>query len=165
MSNSVELMRYLAMQQACLQEIYSLMKDEEKAIVALDTERMNELNMHKDELLQRQRSLVLDGKQLTSSIALKLGLPNNSAIAQIIDRMEPKHQEELHVLHNGLTELATKVKGVANTNRVMLERFLSTVNESLAFILRVLNSSNMYGAAGTYLNHVRTGAMMVNREA
>lgn len=165
MSNSVELMRYLAMQQACLQELYTLMKEEEQAIVGVDTERLNELNLRKESVLQRQRAILTEGKQLLSTIARHSGLSQNYTIVQVIDRMEPGHQAELHVLYNGLSELAERIRVVAKNNKSMLERFLSTVNESLAFILRVLNSSNMYGSSGAYLNHGRTAAMMVNREA
>ncbi len=165
MSTSVELMRYLAMQQACLQELYNLLKDEEQAIITVDTDRMNALNLLKESVNNRQRSIMLEGKEVLAAIARKAGLPQNATISQVIEKMEPRQQAELNVLHNGMTELAAKVKYTANNNRGMLERFLATVNDSLAFILRILNSSNIYGSSGVYLNHGRTSAMMVNREA
>jgi len=57
------------------------------------------------------------------------------------------------------------VSVLANQNRGMLERFLGVVNESLGFILRILNTSNTYGVRGTYLSNVQAGAVMVSKEA
>jgi hypothetical protein len=54
---------------------------------------------------------------------------------------------------------------LAEQNRVMLERFLGVVNDSLAYILRILNTSNTYGVRGTYLSNTQAGAVMVSREA
>lgn len=165
MSSSVELIRYLAMQQASLQELHSLLKEEQRAITAVDTERMNEINILKETVHQRQRSVMLEGQQVVAALAKKLALPKNVTIGQIIERLDPRQQAELHLLQNGVAELAARVMEVATDNKKMLERFLSTVNESLGFILRVLNSSSIYGSSGSYLQHNRTAAMMVNREA
>ncbi len=165
MSVSVELIRYMAMQQASLQELHSLMKDEELAIIALDIEKMQELNILKESAHQRHRSILMEGQQLISSIAKQTGLKQDVRLSQVIEKMEPGLQAELSMLQNGLIEIAGRVKELAKNNRQMLERFLGTVNESLAFILRVLNSSSMYGSSGVYLQQQRTAAMMVNREA
>jgi len=72
--------------------------------------------------------------------------------------------QQLAPLQKQLQEAGSAVKELAVQNRAVLERFLGTINESLGFLTRILNSSSFYGANGTYRTE-RTGAMIVNREA
>ena len=71
----------------------------------------------------------------------------------------------LEPLQREIKQCSSSVSVLANNNRTMLERFLGVVNESLSFILRILNTSNTYGVRGTYLANAQAGAVMVSKEA
>lgn len=165
MASSIDLKTYLTNQIAALQELYQLLQDEQQAAAALDTVRMDELNRLKEDVQQRQRRIIDEGRQAIAVLAREYGLPPETSLSRLIERFENAQKAELLVLQKDAAEMAARVRQAAQENQGLLERFLGTVNESLGFLLRVLNTSNQYGATGGYVPRVQAGAVMVNREA
>lgn len=146
-------------------ELKRLMLDEQQAIVALDTARMEELNNLKEQTVLRQRRSAEALKNAMGQLARQTGRDAKSPLSDMIRALPAEAAKKLIAVQKELQQTGADVTELARQNKEVLERFLGTVNTSLGFITRVLNSSNFYGAGGTYLNNERTGAMIVNREA
>jgi len=98
-------------------------------------------------------------------LARQLGSTPVKSVSELLPKLPREAAAELAPLQRQVQESGVAVNQLARQNRGMLERFLGTVNESLGFLLRVLNTSNQYGSSGTYIQRTQSGAVMVNREA
>lgn len=166
MSDSVTiLIGLLDEQMAVCTDLKQLMLDEQQALIALDTVRMEELNSLKEKMVTRQRKTAESLKEAMGRTAHQAGLSANCSLSELVRKLPQETGKRVKSIQDELLKVGTEVSELAMQNKEMLERFLSTVNNSLGFITKVLNSSNFYGAGGTYLNNDRTGAMIVNREA
>ena len=166
MNDSVQaLINALTEQMEVCNELRQLMLDEQQAIAVLDNARMEQLNNLKEDGVIRQRRAVDGMRNAMERLAGQVGLDVSATLSEIVRKLPGEVQGKLAPLQQELQKTGVAVRDLASQNKEMLERFLITVNDSLGFITRVLNSSNFYGSGGTYLNNVRTEAMIVNREA
>lgn len=99
------------------------------------------------------------------TLARQVGGTPVKTVSELLQKLPKETAAELAPLQRKVQENGVAVNELARQNRGMLERFLVTVNDSLGFLLRVLNTSNQYGSAGTYIQRTQSGAVMVNREA
>lgn len=165
MATANRLTDVLTQQVAALQELQQVLQLEQKAIVDLDTAEMELLNSRKEELLIRQRAVADTLRQTMSETAAELRLPGSATLTEIIDAMPASMKAQVQPLQQTARQTGSSVSVVAGQNRQMLEQFLGVVNDSLGFILRILNTSNTYGVRGTYLPNHQAGAVMVSKEA
>lgn len=165
MATSNGLIDLLTEQLTVMRELQQVLQDEQKAIIKLDTTLMENLNSQKEQLIASQRRLADALRVIMSETAGKLGLSPSSTLSEIIEKMPTAMKSQLVPLQQAAKQTGSAVSVLANQNRGMLERFLGVVNDSLAYILRILNTSSTYGVRGTYLANTQSGAVMVNREA
>ena len=150
---------------AVTNELQQALQEEQKAIIGLDTTLMNTLNSQKEMLISRHRRVADMLRSVMSETAIQLGLQTSATLSEIIEKMPDAMRSRVQPLQKSVKQVSSTVSILANQNRDMLERFLGVVNESLGFVLKIINTSDTYGARGTYLSNARTGAVMVNREA
>lgn len=165
MATANRLTDVLTQQVVVLQELQQVLQQEQKAIVGLDADEMELLNSQKEKLLIRQRAVADTLRQTMTETAAELRLPGSATLTEIIDAMPAPMKAQVQPLQHSARQAGASVSVLASQNRGMLERFLSVVNDSLGFILRILSTSNTYGVRGTYLANTQAGAVMVNREA
>lgn len=165
MATANRLIDALTEQLAVLNELHQTLQDEQQAIVGLDTPLMEALNSQKEQLIIQQRQVADKLRSAMAEAAVQFGLPQSAMLSEILERMPPSLRVQIEPLQLTSKQTGTAVSVLANQNRGMLERFLGVVNDSLAFILRILNTSNTYGMRGTYLANNQAGAVMINREA
>lgn len=151
-------------QLAVFKELNGLLLEEEAAIVNLDTERMDQLNSLKEPMVARQFRAADGLRALLASTRQAGGQPAKN-VSELVQRLPREAARELATLQQAVQEAGGVVHRQANRNKELLERFLGTVNDSLGFLLQMLNTSNQYGASGTYIQRAQAGAVMVNREA
>jgi len=165
MATSNRLQDVLTEQLAVMKELQQTLQEEQKAIADLDTALMDALNSQKEGLIISQRRMVDTLRSIMSETAGKLGLPPSATLTEIIEKMPPAMKVQIQPLQQATKQTGSAVSVLANQNRGMLERFLSVVNDSLGYIIRILNTSNTYGVRGTYLSNTQSGAVMVSKEA
>ena len=165
MATANGLIDLLTEQLTVMRELQQVLQDEQKAVIKLDTTLMENLNSQKEQLIASQRRLADALRVIMSETAGKLGLSPSSTLSEIIEKMPTAMKSQLVPLQQAAKQTGSAVSVLANQNRGMLERFLGVVNDSLAYILRILNTSSTYGVRGTYLANTQSGAVMVNREA
>lgn len=165
MATANGLIDLLTEQLTVMRELQQVLQDEQKAIIKLDTTLMENLNSQKEQLIASQRRLADALRVIMTETAGKLGLSPSSTLSEIIEKMPTAMKSQLVPLQQAAKQTGSAVSVLANQNRGMLERFLGVVNDSLAYILRILNTSSTYGVRGTYLANTQSGAVMVNREA
>lgn len=165
MATANRLTDVLSEQVTVLNELQQTLQDEQKAIAGLDTQRMEILNSQKEQLLSRQRTVAETLRGVMSETAGQFGLSSSATLSELIEKMPAAMKVQVEPLQQAAKQTGSAVSVLANQNRGMLERFLGVVNESLSFILRILNTSSTYGVRGTYLSNVQTGAVMVSKEA
>ncbi len=165
MATANRLTDVLIEQTTILKELQQTLQDEQKAIAALDTQLMEALNSQKEQLLSRQRAMTETLHSVLSDTAGQYGLAPTATLSELIEKMPASVKGQVAPLQQTARQAGTAVSVLANQNRAMLERFLGVVNDSLGFILRILNTSNTYGVRGTYLSNTQAGAVMVSKEA
>jgi len=165
MATANRLTDVLGEQVAILKELQQTLQDEQKAIAALDTQLMESLNSQKELLVNRQRIVAETLRRVMSETAVQLGLAPSVTLSEIVEKMSLPMKTQVAPLQQSAKQLGSSVSVLANQNRSMLERFLGVINESLGYILRILNTSNTYGVRGTYLANAQSGAVMVSKEA
>nr|BAO02567.1 FlgN family protein [uncultured bacterium] len=165
MATANGLVDLLTEQLTVMQELQQVLQDEQKAIIKLDTTLMETLNSQKEQLIASQRRLADALRVSMSETAGKFGLSPSATLSEIIEKMPTAMKSQIVPLQQAAKQTGSAVSVLANQNRGMLERFLGVVNDSLAYILRILNTSSTYGVRGTYLANTQSGAVMVNREA
>lgn len=165
MAAANRLVEILKEQLAVMRELQLVLQEEQQAISGLDTASMELLNGQKELLVARQRTIAEQLRQGLAETAVQLGLPSSATLSEVVSKMPQSMRGEAEPLQLSAKELGSAVSVLANQNRGMLERFLGVVNDSLGYILRILNTSNTYGVRGTYLSNIQAGAVMVNREA
>ncbi len=165
MSDAVqELAAALAEQLAVCAELRKLLLDEQKAMSTLDTSFLEAINSSKEQIVSRQRKATDQLRNVLGRLARHAGIPADSSLSELLNTLPKDAVQQLAPLQKQLQEAGSAVKELAFQNRAVLERFLGTINDSLGFLTRILNSSNFYGANGAYRKE-QTGAMIVNREA
>lgn len=165
MATANQLLDVLGEQVSVLKELQETLQDEQKAIVGLDTTVMEILNSKKEQLIVRQRKLTDLLGQVMFETAKQFDLPQSATLTEIAEKSPASVKPQIVALQQKVKQIGSAVTLLANQNRGMLERFLGVVNDSLGYILRILNTSTTYGMRGTYLANAQSGAVMVNREA
>jgi len=165
MATANRLIEVLSEQLLVAKELQQVLQDEQKAIVTLDTPLMETLNSQKELLVTRQRKIAETLLAVMSETAGQLGLPASATLTEVVAKMPASLQVQLEPVQQQVKQTSAAVSLVASQNKAMLDRFLGVINESLGFILRILNTSNTYGVRGTYLSNIQAGAVMINREA
>jgi len=165
MATANRLLDVLTEQLSVTRELQQVLQEEQRAIVGLDTVLMETLNSQKETLIVRQRRIADALRNVMSETAGQLGLPSSATLTEIIEKMPASMKAQVEPLQQAARKTGAEVSVLANQNRGMLERFLNVVNDSLGFILRILNTSNTYGVRGTYLSNTQAGAVMVSKEA
>ncbi len=165
MATANRLAEILTEQLEILKELQQTLQEEQEAIVKIDTTYMESLNTQKEQIIIRQRKTAERLHSVMAETAIQTGLPPSATLTEIINKMPTQMREQIQPLQQAAKQAGSSVSALANQNRGMLERFLTVVNDSLAFILRILHTSNTYGVRGTYLSNTQAGAVMVNREA
>lgn len=165
MATAHRLTDVLIEQTKILKELQQTLEDEQKAIATLDTQAMEALNSQKEQLIQRQRLMTETLHGVLSATAVQYGLTSLSTLSEVIEKMPLSIRGQVEPLQQAARQAGLEVSLLANQNRGMLERFLGVVNDSLGYILRILNTSNTYGVRGTYLSNAQSGAVMVSKEA
>lgn len=165
MATANQLTDVLIEQVRVLQELRQTLRDEQKAIAGLDTHLMEALNGQKEQLVNQQRKVLESLHVVLPEIAKQHSLPASATLSEIVAQMPSSMRGQVEPLRQDVKRVGSEVSVLANQNRRMLERFLGVVNDSLAFILRILNTSNTYGVHGTYISNVQSGAVMVSKEA
>ena len=165
MATANRLTDVLVEQVSILKELQQTLQDEQKAIASLDTQSMETLNNQKELLITRQRATAETLRSVMSETARQFGLPSTATLGELVEKMPSAMRSQIEPLQQAAKQNGSIVSLLANQNRGMLERFLGVVNDSLGFILRILNTSNTYGVRGTYLSNAQAGAVMVSKEA
>lgn len=166
MSNGMTvLVSALQEQLAVFQELNGLLVEEHAAIVNLNTARMEQLNSLKEPVVARQFRAADGLRDALAGLSRQVcGVPVKT-VSELLQKLPKEAAKEIKPLQQAVQATGSEVRRQAQHNRGLLERFLGTVNDSLGFLLRVLNTSNQYGASGTYIQRTQAGAVMVNREA
>lgn len=146
-------------------DLHRLLQEEQQAIVNLDTARMGQLNNQKEPVITRQFQAADALRDAIGSLARQSGVTAVKTVSELLQKLPKETANELAPLQKAVQEAGKVVHELAQYNRGLLEQFLGTVNDSLGFLLRVLNTSNQYGASGNYVQRSQAGAVMVNREA
>lgn len=142
------LVNVLHSRRASMEEMVQLLAREKEAIIAFDTERLQEATARKLEVAAAME--VLDGncRQIMAREAERLGLPANATLTPIIGRCPPAEQAELSALQKTIASLAGEIRQQVDENRRFLGSSLTTINRSLAFFQSRFTVSETYGGSG-----------------
>ncbi|MBI2354721.1 MAG: flagellar export chaperone FlgN [Deltaproteobacteria bacterium] len=154
----------LSEQQKLLEELLALLVRETGELTGLHIDAMAEINGLKEDVAARIEAHTTQLRQVIGEALAGAGLPPGATLGDLAALMKKQGDTGIPRLHVELNMLAERVRQAAAMNREIAERFAATVNQSLGFLARILNQSNLYGVSGGYQQRP-AGAVMINMEA
>jgi flagellar biosynthesis/type III secretory pathway chaperone len=154
----------LTVQQKVLEELLDLLEQETGKLADVNIDAMVEINSRKDDVGERIQAHTALLRQIIAEVALSLGLPVDSPLGQLAEKLGQQGNKEILLQHKQLNKVAEQVRQVATMNHEIAERFTATLNQSLNYLTRIINQSSVYGASGGYQQRP-SGAVMINMEA
>lgn len=154
----------LTVQLRLLEELLALLERETRELADIRLDAMAEINGLKEDVTKRIEEHTVPLRHVIGEVAASMGLPKDCPLGELAAHLGKQKNSEIPRLHRELNRVADRVQQVAMMNREIAERFVSTVNNSLGFLTRILNQSTVYGASGAYQQR-QAGAVMINREA
>lgn len=158
-----ELTNALSLQLGLLEELIALLERETPELAEIHLDAMAEINGLKEDVVARIEAHTAPLRRLIEEAAAGLGLPPDASLGEVAALVMHQGNTDVQRLHRELNRVAGRVQEVAATNREIAERFVATVNNSLNFLVHILNQSSTYGASGGY-QRPQTGAVMINRK-
>jgi flagellar biosynthesis/type III secretory pathway chaperone len=159
-----ELTDALSAQLDLLEELLALLERETPELAKIHLDAMAEINGLKEDVVARIEGHTAPLRHLIEEAAAGLGLPPNASLGEVAALVLHQGNKEIQRLQHELNRVAGQVQQVAATNREIAERFVSTVSNSLNFLVHIVNQSSVYGASGGY-QRPQPGAVMINRKA
>ena len=154
----------LSIQLQLLRELLALLERETKDLSDINLEAIAEVNGLKTDVTSRIEKHTAPLREAIAGMALDEGLTANATLGEVASKLKIKGNRDIPRLHHDLNEEAEKIRRTLSLNHEIAQRFVSSVNNSLNLLSRVINQSNIYGASGGYQQRP-AGAVMINREA
>lgn len=154
----------LAAQLKLLEELLALLERETRELTGINLEAMAEINGLKEEATLRIEAHADSLRLAIGEAAVAMGLAPDSPLGELAAMLRKRGNKEVPRLHQELTRSAKRLRRTAKMNSEIAERFVTTVGQSLSFLLRLVNRSTVYGESGGYRQR-QVGAVMISMEA
>ena len=150
----------LSIQLKLLEELCILLERETREFGAMNQDAMAEVNRLMEELTERIEAHTGLLRQAISAAACGLGLAPDATLGDVAAKTA---QKAIPRLYRELDAAAQRVRGRADMNREIAERFVATAASTMSFLTRLIHQSSVYGVSGGYQQR-SVGSVMINRK-
>jgi len=145
-------------------ELGGCLEQETKALSAIDTAAMADINSQKESIAAQIDARTEPLAKLQREVATLLGLPQESSLGKLAEKLRVRGNLEIPRLHRELNAVGERNRQLLEINREIAENFAASVGNTLELLSRLINQSNTYGASGGYQQRP-AGSVLINREA
>jgi len=162
--NIAELIAALSDKGELLNQLHSLLQEEQNCLTSLDLARLEENQQEMMSAMERLARLSENCKKMMEAIGSELGLAGEVSLSPIIARLAQPEQKALREAQVKISTGSHSLGGALALNRGLLEDSLKVVDRSVNFFNRLFNPGNTYGVAGSIVSS-RGGSRFVCKEA
>ncbi len=149
MAESVaELITALGDNHSALEEFRQLLQEEQRCIVDLDLSGLSTNGESKEKILLQLQTLNGICQEHLRRAGMEMGLAADSSLTPLIAKAAPPVRDTLLKLQNSIFDVAGAVNRLNSVNRELLQNSLSMTSRSMEFFLKLLQSTDTYGAGG-----------------
>ena len=154
------LISVLTAREQAMREMLRLLDEERAAIIAFDTERLQQAVERKVRLAAEMEELDGTCRELLAREGAQRGIAGVVTLSPLIPKTPASEQGELRNLKAQLTALATEVRRMIDHNRALLESSLSAVGRSLTFFQNRFKVAETYGHSGHMVERTANVTML-----
>lgn len=152
----VELIAALCEKGVLIDQLKALLQEEQECMASLDLARMEENQQEIVLGMERLRGLSEKCQCMIGSIGVDLGMPGNSTLSPILEKLGQPERQALKDAQLAVTGNAQALQGALALHRRLIEDSLNLVGRSVNFFNRLFNPGDTYGVAGSLVS--RRGA-------
>lgn len=158
-----ELIRVLKEKQDSLECMQSILEEENKCIVGLDSDSLAITSAHKEQIIEKISVLNETCRTALQRAHRELETKDGGSLSSLIARLKQPEQDVVCSLQKRLLIVAKKNEQLLSLNKGLLENSLSLVNRSLRFFVGLLSNADTYGNAGR-MTESTAGARLIRKE-
>ena len=162
--NVVELIAALCEKGVLLDQMQALLQEEQECMTSLDLARLEENQQEITAGMERLARLSGQCQEMIAAIGTDLGMPGNSTLSPIIERLGAPEKRALKEAQQSVTGNARALQGALALHRRLIEDSLNVVGRSVNFFNRLFNPGQTYGGAGAFVNAGRGNSGFVSKE-
>ncbi|QXE90341.1 flagellar protein FlgN [Geomonas subterranea] len=162
--NVVELIAALCEKGVLLDQMQALLQEEQECMASLDMARMEENQQEITAGMERLARLSGQCQGMIAAIGADLGMPGESTLSPIIERLGAPEKQALKEAQDSVTGNARALHGALALHRRLIEDSLNVVGRSVNFFNRLFNPGQTYGGAGAFVNAGRGASGFVSKE-
>jgi hypothetical protein len=147
-----ELTSVLAEKVHILESVQFFLEEEERCIIALKPEQLEENTRQAEELMTRMNVVNDRFRVLLSRVGDELGLHEAGTLSALLPGVNPEIRVQLRILQKKCFSAATAIKHHLAINEGLIKQSLSVIDRSMSLFIRFLGGCETYGAAGRILN-------------
>jgi hypothetical protein len=114
--------------------------------------------------MERLERLSGQCQQMIVAMGADLGMPGNTTLSPIIERLGAPEQAALKEAQESVSGNASALQGALALHRRLVEDSLNVVGRSVNFFNRIFNPGQTYGGAGAFVNAGRGATGFVSKE-
>ncbi|MBU5611493.1 flagellar protein FlgN [Geomonas azotofigens] len=160
----VELIAALCEKGVLLDQMQALLQEEQECMSSLDMARLEENQQEIGAGMERLAKLSEQCQQMIAAIGTDLGMPGNTTLSPIIERLSAPEKQALKEAQQSVTGNAQALQGALALHRRLIEDSLNVVGRSVNFFNRLFNPGQTYGGAGAFVNAGRGNSGFVSKE-
>lgn len=143
-----ELMSVLAEKVQVLETMRLFLEEEERCIIELLPEQLEENSRQAEELISRMNTVNDRFRVLLSRAADELGSPEARTLSSLLPGVNPEIRVQLRLMQNKCFCTANAIKHHLALNEGLIKQSLSIIDRSMSLFIRTLGGCETYGATG-----------------
>jgi len=160
----VELIAALCEKGVLLDQLQALLQEEQDCLISLDLARLEENQQEITAGMERLAKLSGQCQQMIGAIGTELGMPGNTTLSPIIERLGASEKRALKEAQESVTGNVRALQGALALHRRLIEDSLNVVGRSVNFFNRLFNPGQTYGGAGAFVKSGRGASGFVSKE-
>lgn len=167
MKTLIEILKKTLLEEARLYEEYlPVSKEENKAIIHHDLEKVNQCLAKKELLICQAQEF--EGKRvlITKEIRERLNLkPREARLSNFVKFLDEKDAKELKEIQERLKKTLNEVRFINRANNIMLQEVLKNINETFEQVMGKTVTKDEYNYSGKACEKVEVRHTLINQVA
>lgn len=135
-----------------IDQLKALLQEEQECMASLDLAKIEENQQEIVAGMERLRLLSEKCREMIACIGGELGIPGNTTLSPIIERLGPQEKKALKEAQESVVGNAQALTGALALHKRLIEDSLNVVGRSVNFFNRLFNPGNTYGVAGSLVS-------------
>lgn len=146
-----------------MEELLSILKQEETALLNVDLEALAEINELKESAMVNINTHTNPLRETVETIATFLGLPSGTPFVDVVIQLGKQGFMEIPRMYQDLKGLATLVREAAAVNLEIAEESVAMIKCALLLLAHIVDQSTTYNFSGGYYQW-QVDAIMINKK-